>query len=420
MGNTEHDSGRGRSSTKSQRHSRRSPSTDSPSISRSRSRSPRPKKTHTPQTDKRRAPDPSDEENDIPSTPRPKKKSKSSPPSQRPRKAKRSADVRDQLVVDKGRMYGRWVDMWGTIKTVVEEGIARDYEVDDECYTNDQNRRAKIYRALVDFIPRIEEMLDDPHSSTIIASDLEFGRSGARSTDVSSFKAAINRWATFDPPYDHSHKAYMGFRHQMCGQLLCPASMDWSNPEIKLGLANDTIKAQPDDFPRFLYLDGQVSDDDVFQGFLKGDLLVKGYMHLMRAPSLATSGGMGESGNRRGNAALHDIQNTNMRSIVYTAVLIRFALSSQANFTIGGSPGKWPYGQLYREIMEVCEMMPSAQRRDLLIWWDERIFGDATAAKEECSVLGAAHVTMASRMKAQLAAAAGEAQAALGNITNAG
>lgn len=70
MGNTEHDSGRGRSSTKSQRHSRRSPSTDSPSISRSRSRSPRPKKTHTPQTDKRRAPDPSDEENDIPSTPR--------------------------------------------------------------------------------------------------------------------------------------------------------------------------------------------------------------------------------------------------------------------------------------------------------------------------------------------------------------
>lgn len=34
-------------------------------------------------------------------------------------------------------MYGRWVDMWGTIKTVVEEGIARDYNVDDECYTNE-------------------------------------------------------------------------------------------------------------------------------------------------------------------------------------------------------------------------------------------------------------------------------------------
>lgn len=176
---------------------------------------------------------------------------------------------------------------------------------------------------------------------------------------------------------------------------------------IKTGLANGTIKALPDDFPRFLYLNEEVSDDDdIFQGFLQGELLVKvhlsfmqrlphsqlllkGYMHLMRAPSIAASGGMEDLGSRKGNAALHDISTTNIRSIVYTAVLVShalwsleltlttiisqicFVLSSQQTFTIGGTPGRWPYGQLYRDIMEVCELMPSVQRRKLLTWWDE-------------------------------------------------
>lgn len=107
---------------------------------------------------------------------------------------------------------------------------------------------------------------------------------------------------------------------------------------IKLGLANDTIKPLPDDFPYFLYLNEQVSDDDVFEGFLKGELLVKvryylvphnplltlfkGYMHLMRAPSIAASGGAEDLGNRKGNAAIHDINSTNIRSIAYTAVVV--------------------------------------------------------------------------------------------------
>jgi len=63
--------------------------------------------------------------------------------------------------------------------------------------------------------------------------------------------------------------------------------------------------------------------------------------------------------------------------------------------------------------------MPSVQRGELLNWWDERIFGDIIAAREEePTVLGAAHTTMASRMKAQLVAA-GDVDT-LGNITNTG
>lgn len=106
----------------------------------------------------------------------------------------------------------------------------------------------------------------------------------------------------------------------------------------------------------------------------------------MRGPSVALSGGTEDLGSRKGNAALHGITTTNIRSIAYIAVLvssnsnsltelthlqIRFTLSSQTTLTIGGSPGKWPYGRFYREIVDMCELMPVVQRRALLLWWDE-------------------------------------------------
>ncbi|KAF7971981.1 hypothetical protein HWV62_19323 [Athelia sp. TMB] len=404
------DSGRGRVD---QRQSSRARSRSSSSQSQSQSRSSSPHQRR-PKENRRRKESPEDENTPCP----PKKKSKNSSSAGQIKKP--TKEDRDEHAVDKGRMYGRWIDMWGMVRPVLEEGMAHDYDIDDQNYTKDQNRRAKIFLSLVDFMPRIEEMLVEPGATKWIASDLEHGRSAARSTDVSSMKNAIHNWMTFTPPYSKTQKPWMGFKHETCGRLLCPPGLDWSNPDIKQGLDRETIKLQPDDFPRFLYLNEEHSEDDVFEGFLKGDLLVKGYTHLMKAPSLAASGGVEDRGSRKGNAALHGISKTNIRSIAYAAVLICFVLGSQSTLTIGGPPGRWPYGQFYRAIVEVCEMMPSAQRGELLTWWDERIFGDiAPGEKEECNVLGSKHITMAERMKAQLAAAAAAESDALANITNA-
>lgn len=63
----------------------------------------------------------------------PKKKSKKPPKN----KSLRSTIDRDPEIVHKGRLYGRWIEMWGTIKTVLEEGVARDQTVDDTCYTRE-------------------------------------------------------------------------------------------------------------------------------------------------------------------------------------------------------------------------------------------------------------------------------------------
>lgn len=60
---------------------------------------------------------------------------------------------------------------------------------------------------------------------------LEYGRSAARSTDVNSMQNGIQNWIEFTPPYKKDQKPWLGFRHETCGRLLCPSSLDWSNPE---------------------------------------------------------------------------------------------------------------------------------------------------------------------------------------------
>lgn len=107
---------------------------------------------------------------------------------------------------------------------------------------------------------------------------------------------------------------------------------------IKRGLADETIQVSPENFPRFLYHNEAVLEADLFEGFLKGTLLVKvcsfpltldvthhfafqGYLHVMRGPSVAVSNGTEDLGNRKGNAALHGITSTNIHSITYIAVL---------------------------------------------------------------------------------------------------
>jgi len=36
---------------------------------------------------------------------------------------------------DKGRIYGRYVDMWGHVDAMLNDGFARDPDLDDDDYT---------------------------------------------------------------------------------------------------------------------------------------------------------------------------------------------------------------------------------------------------------------------------------------------
>jgi hypothetical protein len=65
---------------------------------------------------------------------------------------------------------------------------------------------------------------------------LQKGVSGARSDDTKSLKGAVLDWITprdspLDPPLSRNVKSNRGYYHHATGSLLCPAGLDWNDPE---------------------------------------------------------------------------------------------------------------------------------------------------------------------------------------------
>ena len=74
------------------------------------------------------------------------------------------------------------------------------------------------------------------HSVLIAVDKLSKGTSGARGDDTKSLKGAVLDWITprgqsLVPPLARNVKVDCGFNHERTGALLCPAGLDWSNPE---------------------------------------------------------------------------------------------------------------------------------------------------------------------------------------------
>jgi len=313
----------------------------------------------------------------------------------------KSARQEKDAIRTKGRIFGRIGEMFRPFLSILKDGLARDLEGPDKVYSDLQTIHYTIYQELTKVAPGILDEIQrlGAEGSKIVATKLEAGRRGARSEDISSMKEKISGWRDFTTPYNPNQRSLLGFKHADCGRLLCPASMDWDDPSVRSRLRDGIIKAKPDDFPAFLYCNEQVNTDDLFDGFLKNTILVKGYLHVFRGPSTAFDSS--RSGTRKGNAAAHSINKVTTPSIAYIATLIRFVLSDQPTFTAGGSdPGQWPFRKFYCTILEVIDAMEECDREDLLNWWNEKIFADIPVSEE----VPDEPITMAARMKVQAAA----------------
>ncbi|KAH7919093.1 hypothetical protein BV22DRAFT_1023560, partial [Leucogyrophana mollusca] len=125
-----------------------------------------------------------------------------------------------------------------------------------------------------------------------------------------------------DPPFKPAERQSLGFNHPICGKLLCPVNMDWNDASVRDGLCDGTIKAMPADFPHFLY-EGEVPDpEDLFDGWLKGDLLVCAYLHVFISPRSAINGSASTNSTRVGNAGNHGITTVSVASIAYVATIV--------------------------------------------------------------------------------------------------
>jgi hypothetical protein len=72
---------------------------------------------------------------------------------------------------------------------------------------------------------------------------IQKGISSSRSDDTKTLKGAILDWIvpegqSLDPPLARNIKANRGFCHERTGALLCPAGMDWTDPECVISFTH--------------------------------------------------------------------------------------------------------------------------------------------------------------------------------------
>jgi hypothetical protein len=70
------------------------------------------------------------------------------------------------------------------------------------------------------------------------AYDLQIGKgaAGTRGDDTKTLKSALLDWISpkgeaIQPPLHRNSKIDCGFNHELTGSLLCPAGLDWNNPQ---------------------------------------------------------------------------------------------------------------------------------------------------------------------------------------------
>lgn len=96
---------------------------------------------------------------------------------------------------------------------------------------------------IADMVCLIGVLPDVLHLSLL---QIQKGVSSCRSDDTKTLKGAILDWIvprgqSLDPPLDRNIKADRGFCHERTGALLCPAGMDWTDPECVISSVRASI-----------------------------------------------------------------------------------------------------------------------------------------------------------------------------------
>lgn len=118
-----------------------------------------------------------------------------------------------------------------------------------------QRREHCVFSTLLQMVPNLEaRLMEGDDDDVVVIADfvchdiqgsltsyssfpqIQKGVSSARSDDTKSLKGPILDWIvpagqSLQPPLARNVKMDRGFHHERTGALLCPAGMDWSDPE---------------------------------------------------------------------------------------------------------------------------------------------------------------------------------------------
>ncbi|KAF8525411.1 hypothetical protein JB92DRAFT_2702153, partial [Gautieria morchelliformis] len=129
----------------------------------------------------------------------------------------------------------------------------------------------------------------------------------------------------------------------------------------------------PHDWPLLLFDEETFNIEDLITSFLRNEMLVRGWRLIFQGPS-TVDGQASRKATKCGNAHINGMTQVTVPGLAYVATLFYFALGSQETFGAGGDDHMYDFYTFYRGLITfVNEDTPSAERDDLLAWWNQWI-----------------------------------------------
>ncbi|KAF8313931.1 hypothetical protein F5887DRAFT_895973, partial [Amanita rubescens] len=284
--------------------------------------------------------------------------------------------------VHHGRHFGRTVHAMCNVQALIANSLllfGQDGEVALETLTSQQRKELNVFQKLLEMVPHLQERLTE--SSELeeymsIAESLQKGLSSARSDDTKSLKGVVLDWITprdkpLNPPLSRSVKTSRGFNHPVTGALLCPAGLDWNDPETRANLISGQLAVKGDQWPLILYAKQEFDPEDPWDGLFRSELLVWAFKHIFTSPSSVEKE---NKATRSGNARIHGMTRVTTASLAYVATQqLRFALSSTSVFS--RSDTSTDSEKFYESVWDFLNDPDEKNEvTDLLSWWDCQVF----------------------------------------------
>ncbi|KAG1890410.1 hypothetical protein F4604DRAFT_1876902 [Suillus subluteus] len=239
-------------------------------------------------------------------------------------------------------------------------------------------------RRLIESYPGLLERLKNGSEEEIlhVGELIGKGAAGVRGDDTKTLKSAVLDWIApkgeaIRPPLHRNSKIGCRFNHELTGSLLCPAGLDWNDPQTKDNLRSSELLVCRDQWPVFLYAHHTYDAKDPWCGLLRSRLLVCAYKHIFTSPS---SVDREPKATRSGNAPLHGMNSITIASMAYIATQVRFTLNSSSVFS--RTDTATDSETFYHSLLDLLEDPDKSKEVDeLLVWWNRQVFPTSSAAR---------------------------------------
>ncbi|OBZ73780.1 hypothetical protein A0H81_06542 [Grifola frondosa] len=181
-----------------------------------------------------------------------------------------------------------------------------------------------------------------------------------------------------------NQKTYRSFKDPATARLLCPHQMlDQYDDDPELfhrKVQEGNIRIRANDFPTFLYADGQFDLNNMDAGLCMGEYLVRCFHHVYmgKCTAMSTPTWMAKGGCKP-ISELNGMMTVTPRSIAYIAVLARFILNDQDGWS--ANDNKFIGADFYKNIINLFDDTEWAAAT--LRWWNLQVFGCADSDTDD-------------------------------------